>query len=185
MTRSVHVTSLTCFILLLLTLLAGSATANRLSISSGRSFEATGTLGFEGGLGLIRCPVTLRGTFIAGTMVKRAGTNFRSAEYSIGSCEGSEFTILNRSLTLAYDSFTGTLPTIRSLTLRVEGFEVRLNYSAIFRCLYRGRWSVQIWTESISYPDPVGVFLTTGSCNFSLHGEGALTFTPRESISLI
>jgi len=100
------------------------------------------TFHFDGG-STVACPVTLEGSFsvrsFAPTARTRLGTISRA---SLGSCTGGSATVLSETLpwTVQYDSFTGTLPHITSMTTRIVGAAFRVSMSG-FTCLGRSEES--------------------------------------------
>lgn len=113
---------------------AGSASAGRLSIDETRFRITWPNLEFVGFGILIRCPVTLEGSFHSSTMRKVRGAlighisraSVRGAEPP---CTGGTSTLLAGSLPwhLAYEAFTGTLPTIDSIEVSSIGLAVRFD----------------------------------------------------------
>ncbi len=111
-----------------------SASANNLSISNRNirvtwtSLELSNTITSE----VVRCPVTLEGSFTESTIRKvlRALIGVVSRAAVAGaSCTGGSATIRQETLPwrLTYDGFTGTLPNITSVKLLLirASFEIR------------------------------------------------------------
>ncbi len=104
---------------LLLSFSVASATAGRLSVSS-RSFTIVWTSltkSTTGGVGPIRCPVTLSGSYHSATFAKVIGVLIgytNRASVAGPSCTGGRVTINQESLPwhVQYEGFRGTLPNI-------------------------------------------------------------------------
>jgi hypothetical protein len=91
-----------------------------------------------------RCPVTIEGSFHSRTISKVSGQLIgyvTRAALSVPGCEftgGAEaMTILTSSLPehIHYDTFTGTLPSIREIGVEVAGFSVLIRAFGV-SCLY-------------------------------------------------
>ncbi len=115
---------------IVLAALVSGASANRLSQSSS-TLRATWTSAeFGGGFGTVRCSLTIESSLHSRTFTKTAGA---LAGYvtraSVGPCASGSATILAATLPwhLRYASFTGTLPSISSITMNVIGvaFQIR------------------------------------------------------------
>ncbi len=111
--------------------LACTAAASRLVISEQgfrlayRSFEVNqvGTI--------VRCPLTLEGSFSSESFPKTSGLRVASisrATLSEGACTNGTMRLLSETLPWAvqYASFTGTLPEIRSVALHLLGAAMRI-----------------------------------------------------------
>lgn len=110
--------------------LASAASANHLRMSS-TTFRATWTsFEFAGGFGTSRCNLTLEGSLRSATISKVLGAEIGSISAgTVGSCPTGSATILRETLPwrIRYESFTGTLPAITSVTANVVGggFQIR------------------------------------------------------------
>jgi hypothetical protein len=123
-----------------------AATATRLAISN-QLFRATWTEGvplvIEGGAGLgtIRCPVTMEGTFHSRTVVKNTAALIgfiTSATVFESSCTGGLLNPLQASLPwhVFYDGFSGTLPRITAIDVRVVGAAAIVHNNFGVSCLF-------------------------------------------------
>ena len=138
--------------LALVVILTGSAFANRMSLS-GNTFRITSGEGMREGH--IICPLTVEGSFHSRTFAKVAESlvgYITRASLNEGLCTGGTATYLRETLPwhLRYSSFTGTLPTITSMTTRIIGLGVNVTEAFGGRCLYRTtteRPGIGIWTR--------------------------------------
>lgn len=130
----------------LVAIAAGAVSANKLSIG-GRSMRAVWermefTVGIEREVQyMMRCPVTLDGTFSSATFTKLSHLLIGSINRaSVGGC-GAEYgaTALNESLPwfFSYESFSGSLPNISGMTIAVVGMSWMLEAGGVLRCLFR------------------------------------------------
>jgi hypothetical protein len=123
---------------------AGSATAGRLSVNN-KEFRVTWvTLRAIAGGNIIGCPVTLEGSFHSATVRKATGALIGHVSRAIvigteGPCTGGTVTVLSATLPwhLQYRGFTGTLPRIRTVLLRLIGVSVSVRPSGLVACLAR------------------------------------------------
>ncbi len=108
----------------LLGALVTTASANRLSQSSS-TLRATWTAAeFSGGFGTVRCSLTLEGSVHTRTITKTSGLLIGYiTRASVGPCASGSATVLTASLPwhVRYNSFSGTLPSISSITTNVVG----------------------------------------------------------------
>lgn len=104
--------------------LVGVASANDLSVSS-QSMRATWTRAeFIGGFGTVVCAFTVEGSMHTATTTKTAGALVGFVtRASVGPCPSGSATVLTATLPwhVQYASFTGTLPTIASVTEDIFG----------------------------------------------------------------
>jgi hypothetical protein len=129
---------------LLMALAVSFATAGRIS-STNRSFRATWSslafFTFESEAE-IRCPVTLESSFHSGTIRKTRGALIGALTRGIvknESCTGGRVTVLQETLPwhFTYESFAGTLPAIRTLTLLLRRYQFRIEMPEFaITCLY-------------------------------------------------
>jgi hypothetical protein len=109
----------------LLALAAQSASANQLSLTSRGYTAAWSSLQMTApGIATIRCPLTLEGSFHSSTLrkVTRALVGYVSrATIVSGVCTGGTASAMRETLPwhVQYDAFSGTLPAITGVTLRV------------------------------------------------------------------
>ena len=117
---------------ILVAAVVGTASANRLSISTRNIRAVWPRMTFSGPFATINCPVTLEGSLHSATIVKRAealiGFITRAA-VTTAACEGSgTATILQTSLPwhVLYTGFQTSLPNITAINTRIIGaaFEV-------------------------------------------------------------
>src|SRR5215213_7620345 len=113
---------------ILLSFAVGSASANRLSISTRNVRVVWSNLQLEGGGSRIICPVTLEGSFHSSTITKTAGLliGHISRASVIGStppCTGGHATVLRETLPwhVTYESFAGTLPRPSRINIQLIG----------------------------------------------------------------
>jgi hypothetical protein len=113
----------------------GTATANRLALSNNairvvwRSLELSNSVSTN----VVRCAVTLEGSFHSRTIEKIANKligYITRANVQNNQCTGGRATVLNETLPwhLTYNSFTGRLPIIETLVLNLirAGFIVEI-----------------------------------------------------------
>jgi hypothetical protein len=102
--------------------LVGSASAGRLQTSSQRVKATWARLEFRGGFGTVECEVVVEGSFHARTIAKTTGALTGSITVAtITRCARGTATVLRETLPwhVQYQSFTGTLPNITSISARV------------------------------------------------------------------
>ncbi|MFL5817249.1 MAG: hypothetical protein ACJ76L_06565 [Conexibacter sp.] len=113
----------------LLTALVGAASARNLSASSLSLRASFARLNFSGGFGTLECEVVLEGTFHSRTITKTVGTlsGFITAG-NITRCARGAATIDRESLPwhVRYAGFTGTLPTIATISATASGLAFRV-----------------------------------------------------------
>jgi hypothetical protein len=142
---------------LLMGLALGSASANRLSLSNRLIRITWANLRFfhEGG-GInpsYECPVTLEGSFHSATIAKvrdvLMGFITRGVVKSESCSTNGRATILQERLPwhVTYESFSGTLPNIRTASIRIHGMaigeEMLLEPRTRTTCLYADRVRVE------------------------------------------
>ncbi len=122
-------------------LAVGPASAGKLSFSNQRFRIVWASVEFTGELGtpIIRCPVTMEGSFHSATFQKQVGllVGYISRATAVNtSCTGGTATLLQTNLPwhLKYNRFYGTLPNITTIEFVVGTFEVRLKAEDI--CLF-------------------------------------------------
>jgi hypothetical protein len=134
---------------LTLGLIAASASGGRLSITS-RFFRTTWhsleLKDASSGSPVIKCPVTLEGSFHSATFKKVRWIHFgyvtRGIVNTVSVCTGGTATILQEALpwTVLYESFSGTLPNITAMELAVKDIAFRYQNGTFgFTCLYHDR----------------------------------------------
>jgi hypothetical protein len=133
---------------LLMGLAVSSATAGRLSVSNTKFRVTWAALKFDGleFESPVICPVTFEGSFHSATIRKTRGALIGAVTRAIVNgaeppCEGGRATILQESLPwhVTYESFGGTLPRIREVTLLLRRYEFRVEIFIGFgniACLY-------------------------------------------------
>lgn len=127
---------------LVLSMAVGSASANRLA-SNSTSFSLTWarlTLAPSLGSSVI-CPVTLAGSFHSRTITKTlesligyvTSASVGAAGRTTATCEGGTATILSATLPwhVRYGGFTGTLPNITGVILRLVGASFQINNGSL------------------------------------------------------
>jgi len=121
-----------------------TASARRLEVSNQGFLVSWSRLEFQASFGSVRCQVTLDGSFHSRTIPKVERLLIGHITQVIikkESCTGGEALIEGRGQTLpwhvTYESFTGTLPSITSVSLLLRGALFRINVTAIgLICLY-------------------------------------------------
>ena len=121
----------------LLGALVGSASATRLASSSTTLRSTFREVTFSGAFGHIVCQVTLEGSLHSRTITKTVGSliGYITAA-NLGTCATGTATILRETLPwhAQYNSFTGTLPAITGITIRVIGAKFRVR-EPLLTCL--------------------------------------------------
>lgn len=124
----------------LLGALSTSASARSLSISS-QTFRGTWReVRLEAAFGNTVCQMTLEGSFHARTIAKVSGALIGYVTSGrLGPCASGTATILTATLPwhIAYESFSGTLPSIGSFSARVINMGLALREPFGIVCLYR------------------------------------------------
>lgn len=123
-------------------LAVGSASANRLEVTNAeRGFRfAWNEWHFSVSGETITCRLTLEGSFTTRTTVKRdnevIGKITRAALSS--PCTGGSVSVLTATLPweVQYDSFTGTLPSIRSVIFDIVGASYQIQTPGVEPCLF-------------------------------------------------
>jgi hypothetical protein len=164
--------------IVVLAAMASHAFANRLEWSE-RSFRIVWTnfeWAFEGGGGIL-CPVTMEGTWHARTFVKRAelliGHVTAAAAAAMANCMGGSMTPdVTTPWNVRYDGFTGRLPAITGLKVRIVSMRFSL-FDGIITCIltteatkpFKGTFNVNAAGEALTFtPDPTGTIeLVAGS----------------------
>jgi len=137
----------------LLGLAIGTASARNLEISnSANGFRITwNPLRIEFSGREARCPVTFEGTFERSSIVKSPSSRVgRVIGAAVGTCTRNTATFLRETLPweLDYNSFTGTLPSIASVSLNLIRASFSANLEGI-ECLAQSR-SDQPWSGIIT-----------------------------------
>jgi hypothetical protein len=105
-------------------LLVGAASAGRLSTTSQTARDTFREVRFSGGFGTTVCNVTAEGSFHSKTIAKTAGLLLGYlTSVAVGGCTQGSATVLRETLPwhVRYQGFTGTLPNISTVVLRVVG----------------------------------------------------------------
>jgi hypothetical protein len=113
----------------LLAALTSIASAGRLSTSSQQLRATFVSLEFEGAFGVIRCQVTIEGSFHSRTTTKTIGSLVGYITRAVlGPCSAGTATILTETLPwhVRYSGFEGTLPEISNLRAHVVGASLRV-----------------------------------------------------------
>jgi hypothetical protein len=121
-----------------------TASANRLSINERGVRITWARLSFIAGTNTVSCPVTLEGSFHSGTIRKVARALIGYISRAIvngteGPCTGGTATVLSETLPwhIQYRAFTGALPRIRTVSLRLIGASFRVRPAGLVACLAR------------------------------------------------
>jgi hypothetical protein len=152
-----------------LAVLVGGASAGRLSTSSQTARDGFSAVSFRGGFGVDACPVTVEGSFHSRTISKVGGTLMGYlTRIALGTCTQGSATVLTETLPwhTRYSSFTGSLPAISSVILRVVGvsFAIREPVFGI-TCLARG---TEAAPTIATFRRDAGGTLTTSTVNGSI-----------------
>jgi len=125
---------------MLLALAVSSASASRLSVNE-QSWRVVWTpLSFSAGGNVVRCNVTLEGSFHYRTIVKSVGSLIGFITRAIANtCTGGSATVLTNTLPwhVQYGGFTGTLPNIATVRLSLIGASFNVRPSGLVACLAR------------------------------------------------
>ncbi len=140
----------------MLWIVAAAASANRLAFRNELStnlWRATWSeMTFSGGFGAGRCALTLEGAFHSLTIVKtRSSLVGTVTAATVSGCTFSG-TLLREGLPwhVQYEAFTGTLPNIGSVALKIIGFEFRIREPAFgITCLFRSTEATPL-TDTLS-----------------------------------
>jgi hypothetical protein len=148
----------------LLGMLVGSASANRLRVSNGNFRITWSSLEFtESFFGIrVRCPVTLEGSFHSATISKVIGSLIgyvTRAGVTNTACTGGHATVLTATLPwhVTYEGFGGPLPNITSIIQLLRNASFGLEIAGFVNCLSRAENVRGTITGSTSG----GVFTTT------------------------
>jgi hypothetical protein len=131
---------------LLLSAAVGTASANRLEITNAeRGFRVVWPpeerLQFEAAGKVIKCPVTIEGTFHRRTFTKTSGLLLgyvtRAIVGAAATCEGGTMAVLPETIPwhVRYENFEGTLPHIVHIGLHVIGAGFRITPTGAITCL--------------------------------------------------
>jgi hypothetical protein len=122
---------------------AGPGSARSFSLSN-RNIRIVWTaleFAMEGAPNVIKCPVTLEGSFHSSTISKVIGAligYISRASTASASCTGGNATLLAETLPwhIRYRGFQGRLPTIEFMFVSIVGFAILLRWS-VDACLFR------------------------------------------------
>ena len=124
---------------LLLSAIASTASANRLSLST-REWQATwSAMSFTGAFGSTTCTLTLEGEMHTKTFGKtRSALVGYIAGATTSGCGAFPATVLRENLPwhIQYETFAGTLPRITSVALKIIGFQFKIRESFGVECLF-------------------------------------------------
>jgi len=125
---------------IMLAVAAAPSAANRLSINS-REWTATWReMRLSGGFGSTTCTLTLEGAFHNRTFAKTRSSliGYVTAASTTG-CGAFAATVLREALPwhVQYESFTGTLPNIATMVMKIIGFEFKIREGLGIECLFR------------------------------------------------
>jgi hypothetical protein len=166
--------------LLMALAVSGTASARTFSLSNRNlrvvwtSLEFTNT----GGLGTMRCPVTIEGSFHSATISKVEKAligHISRAAASEASCSGGGITIHRESLPwhITYNGFRGILPRINSFRLLFNLPLFQINFSGFGTCTANTEANHEIRAEAILNasgeienlsPDPTPQIPTNAGC---------------------
>ena len=136
----------------LLSALVGTASAGRLSTSSQRIRASFARVNFAGGFGTVECEVAVEGSFHERTLSKTVGTlsGFITAA-NITRCARAGGTVLRETLPwhVQYQSFTGALPRIATISAKIIGWSVGVREPTFgVTCLATGNATVNFTRET-------------------------------------
>jgi len=166
-----------------------TATATHLRSSSSLAIIRWAPLRFIAGSNTISCNVTLEGSFHSATIAKvNEALIGRISRATFNTCTGAGATVLAETLPwhIRYAGFTGTLPDITGINLRLISVSFRLQPSGSVACLGRSTQenptrviaqlnsSTHVVTSLVAEPN-AGIPLNGFLCEFAgeLHFEGA------------
>jgi hypothetical protein len=132
------IAGLSCGLILAITT---GGVAGRLSVSSGTFRQVYNPLTFEAESTIIRCPVTLEGSYNSRTIQKVTETSIgyiTRAGAAESACTGGRATFKSESLpwSMSYDRFTGTLPNISTASRFAIGAVIDLEILPGLVCRY-------------------------------------------------
>jgi hypothetical protein len=133
----------------------GTASAKRIQLSERRFYIIWSALTVEAGLGAVRCPVTLLGSFHSTTISKVCGQllgHTTHPEINTAACVGGAMRFLTENLPwhFQYRSFAGLLPSITSFVFQTVGARFLVLQFSV-SCLYIATQSEPlVYTASIS-----------------------------------
>ncbi|HEX4805644.1 MAG TPA: hypothetical protein VFU94_07065 [Conexibacter sp.] len=145
----------------------------------------------------VKCPVTMEGTFHSRTIAKTAGTligYITRVAIRTESCTGGRITALTPPWHLQYGGFTGVLPEIRTVEMRVveAGFLMEImGISCLYRTtsvtaagliseLLREKVATVRWSEASRIPLLVGTGLCPGEVRFGGGGRSSVLGSAEE-----
>jgi hypothetical protein len=171
----------------LMSLAVSSASASHLALNEQRFDAKWSALRFIAGGNTVTCPVTLEGSFHYGTINKVENSligHISRASVANASCSGGHATVLSATLPwhVQYAGFSGTLPNITEVQLKLIGASFAVQPTGSISCLARtsaehpARGSVALNTShvatTLTAEVNAGIPLTggLGACSFA--GEG-------------
>jgi hypothetical protein len=117
---------------ILLVLAAASASARNLSVNEQRFSIRWTSLELIAGVGTVRCPVTMSGSFHSRTFTKSAGLLVKAmigTTINNAACTGGRYTVLapppSSAWAVRYASFAGTLPSPQSARFHLVGLSAQ------------------------------------------------------------
>jgi hypothetical protein len=185
---------------LMLSMAVASASAGRLSVNT-RNFTITWAslqLSTTGGVGPIRCPVTLSGSFHSNTIAKVRGALIglmnRGTANTAG-CTGGRATVNQEALPwhIRYNAFRGTLPSITGVDLALVGSKFTVESGGITCTTQTTATNPAIGVANVSggvstsiTPDPSVTIPLRGGffCGFAGNGSFSGTSTTSTTITV-
>lgn len=134
MRRNMRLLVCTCTAASLLAIAVAVASANRLAFNENGKRFTFASLEFTGGGATVRCPLTLEGSYHSRTLAKVAEALIGYINRAVfGTCTGGNWRANTETLPwhLRYAGFTGTLPTITTLKLKIIHFSITMSSNAI------------------------------------------------------
>ena len=124
---------------LVLAIAASTASAGRLRVSPTDLRIIWPSLTFASAGGGLTCPVTMTGSFHSSTIAKTTNLIGHVTSAAAGTCQDADHSMVFLDETLpwhlSYHGFTGTLPLILTLLVRMGGVSVQVSGEGIF-CLF-------------------------------------------------
>lgn len=163
-----------------------SASANRLSVSN-RAWRAMWSgLRISWSERTITCELTLEGSLHSGTFAKtRSALVGYVTDARAGACTLLTASVLRGNLPwhVQYESFTGTLPNINRVNLKIIGFEMSIREPAGIACLVRSTEASPLMRTLTRGPSGVISAEVSGTIASSFESCFGLPFTFQGSAS--
>lgn len=164
---------------LLLTLAVTAASPNRMSVSDSRFRVTWSALSFSSEVVIVRCLITLEGSFHSRTFAKVAGALIgfvtRIGEHRSDCFDGTSLLLETLPWHVRYRSFAGTLPVITSMRVGIVPFSFSIEPTLEARCLYASTTAqAAVGTYVLSAPGVVTEFRMDETAQIPLARGGLL-----------